>query len=412
MTRRQTVRTAALALAAHPMRSVLTILGIVIGIAAIIIITSLGDGVQRFIIDQLQGLGSKTIVVIPGRRPSGPSSFAQILSDSLKERDLLALEEKANVPTLARVMPLVFGAESASYQAQTYRPSIFGASEIAPSVFDLQVERGAFFSLEDVRERASVAIIGTKVRQELYGASDPVGTTLKIKNRNFRVIGLLPQKGQVSFFNFDETVLVPYTTAQEYIFGIKHFHRFILESSSEETIPTTVADATRTLRESHGIRAASKDDFFIQTQADLTERLNFITNAFTAFLAAVAALSLFVGGIGIMNIMLVSVTERTREIGLRKALGATDHNILIQFLLEAAMLTALGGIIGVLIGAGVSGVLVIGIRTFASVPFSFTVPLLPAAVGVGVAAAVGVGFGLYPARLAAQKDPIEALRYE
>ncbi len=387
-------------------------MGIVIGIAAIIVVMSLGAGAQALILAQIQGLGSKTIVAIPGREPRGPSDFAQILSDSLKERDIAALTNKSNVPTLGILMPLVFGAATAEFQGQTYRPTIFGTSELLGSIFDLSTAEGALFSAEDVRARASVAVIGSKVKTELFGADDALEKTIKVKGRSFRVIGVLPAKGQVSFFNFDEAVLIPYTTAQQYVFGIKHFHRFIMQASSESEIPRTVVDATRTLRDAHGIESPDKDDFFIQTQADLASRLGQITTILTAFLVSVAAISLVVGGIGIMNIMLVSVTDRTREIGLRKAIGATDRDIMRQFLLEAMLLTLLGGVVGILLGAGIAFVASVAVRYFTGAALLFTFPVFPALLGFGVSAVVGLVFGLYPARQASKKSPIEALRYE
>jgi len=412
MTPTDTAATAIEGLRTHPLRSSLTMLGIVIGIAAIIVVMSLGAGVRDLVLAQVQGLGSKTIVVLPGRHPRGPSDFAQVLSETLKEKDLAALEKKANVPTLSRVMPLVFGAATAEVSGQTYRPTIFGASELIPQLFDLVVERGNFFSAEDVRATSSVAIIGSKVREELFGSDDPIGRTLKIKGRSFRVIGLMPAKGQVSFFNFDEAVIVPYRTAQQYIFGIKYFHRFILEAAREQDIARTVADAILTLRESHRLESGTRDDFFIETQADLAARLGQITTILTLFLVAVAAISLVVGGIGIMNIMLVSVTDRTCEIGLRKAVGSTNKEIMGQFLVEATLLTLLGGIIGMLLGIVVAFLVSLAVRRFAGFSLEFTFPLSAAVVGFLVSTGIGLVFGLYPAFQAAKKSPIEALRYE
>jgi putative ABC transport system permease protein len=351
MTLRYTIKTALRGLRVNSSRSFLTILGIVIGITAIILISSLGKGAQDLILNQIQGLGSKTIVVIPGREPKGPSDTISLFSDSLKQKDLAAIKTKANVPTLGNVIPVVFGSESAFYENQDYHLTIFGSSADIVTIFDLKVNQGNFFTDDDVLSRSAVVVIGSKVKSELFGDSDALGQKIKIKNKTLRVIGVMPAKGQVSFFNFDEAAIVPYTTAQDYIFGIKNFHRFIIEANSDSTIAATVRDVTATLRESHGITDPDKDDFFVQTQADLANRLSTITNVLTLFLAAVAGISLFVAGIGIMNIMLVSVTERTREIGLRKALGATEKDILSQFLFEAIALTGTGGIIGIMLGS-------------------------------------------------------------
>ena len=399
-------------LKAHKMRSILTILGIVIGIAAIILIMSLGAGAQDLILSQIQGLGSKTIAVAPGREPKGPTDIAQILSDSLKEKDLLELNKKTNVPMLKNIMPIVFGGETAAFENETYRMTIFGASELIMDIFDLSPEKGFFFTEEDIKNNASVAIIGAKIKEELFGSSEALGKKIKIKNRSFTVIGVLPKKGQVSFFNFDEIAIVPYTTAQKYIFGIKYFHRFMIETETESDIERTVSDIKTTLRNSHNITDPEKDDFFIETQADLVSRISTITDILTLFLVAVAAISLIVGGIGIMNIMLVSVTERTNEIGLRKALGATKKNILSQFIFEAIILTISGGVIGISLGVLFSLIASFILSRFVGLDWQFSFPIIGAIIGFAVSAFIGLVFGFYPARKASMKNPIEALRYE
>lgn len=394
------------------MRSVLTILGIVIGITAIMMVMALGRGAQDIILGQVQNIGSKTIVVHPGREPKGPSDSAQMFSDSLKQRDLDELQKKTNAPTLARIDGLLFGAETASYASETYHVTIFGASELLAQIYKINVADGRFIADEDVRNRADVIVIGSKVRDELFGNTDPVGEKVKINDRTFRVVGLLPKKGQVSFMNFDEAVVVPYTTAQQYIFGIKYFHHFLIEAETEEFVTQTVHDVAETLRTDHRIADPSKDDFWIITQADAIERVNTVTNILTYFLAAVAAVSLLVGGVGIMNIMLVAVVERTREIGLRKAIGARDADIRQQFLLESVALTLIGGILGVVAGASFTTLVVFVLQRTVAPGWSFSFPISAALLGIGVAAGVGIVFGLYPASKAAQKSPIEALRYE
>ena len=393
-------------------RSFLTILGIVIGITAIILVMSLGAGAQNFILSQVQGLGSKTIAVIPGRQPKGPSDAAQIFSDSLKEKDLLLLKKKSNVPNLSKVMPVVFGGETGVFENETYRLTVFGGTELISQIFDLVPETGQFFGEDDVKSRSDVVVLGSKVKEELFGDQEAIGEKIRIKNRSLRVIGVLPKKGQVSFFNFDEIAIVPYTTAQEYIFGIKYFHRLIIEADSDKNINIVAEDVRITLRDSHNITDPDKDDFFVQTQVDLAERLGTITTALTLFLVAMASISLFVGGVGIMNIMLVSVTERTREIGLRKSIGATNKDILTQFLIEAVVLTVVGGIVGVALGAGLSFTIGKILEKFAAIPWPWSFPWQGALLGLGVSAGIGLLFGIYPARKASQKSPMEALRYE
>lgn len=406
------LKTSFIGLTTHKSRSLLTVLGIVIGVAAIIVVMSMGRSAQNLILGQLQVIGSKIIAIVPGREPSGPSDIIATFTDSLKERDLEALKNKTNVPHAARIMPVVFGSQVMAYQNETYSPTILGVTEFFADIYNIYPGEGRVFSEEEVKSYADVVVIGTEVKKELFGASEAVGQKVRIKGRNFRVIGVLEKAGQVSFINFDKVAFVPYTTAQRYIFGIKHFHRLVVEADSEDNVATTVADIQATLRAAHDIVNPDKDDFFIETQASAMQTVSTITNALTLFLASVAAISLVVGGIGIMNIMLVSVTERTHEIGLRKALGATSKNVLYQFLLEAVLLTASGGIIGIIVGALLSLAATLVLKNFYGLDWGFTLPLSAIALGLTVSSAVGLVFGIYPARQAAKKDPIEALRYE
>jgi putative ABC transport system permease protein len=276
----------------------------------------------------------------------------------------------------------------------------------------MQPDEGRIFNDDEVRSYADVAVIGSKIKDELFGSDDALGQKIKIKGKNFRVIGILSKRGQSSFFNFDETAIIPHTTAQQYIFGIKYFNRIVVETDSEDNVDQTVEDIKATLRNSHNITDPDKDDFFIETQAQAMQIVGTIMDVLTLFLAAVAAISLVVGGVGIMNIMLVSVTERTKEIGLRKAIGATDKNILSQFLLEATILTAAGGIIGIAFGASFSFLTAFVLSKYLAMAWMFAFPVKAALLGLGVAAGVGLVFGIYPAWRASRLNPTEALRYE
>lgn len=412
MTIKHTIKTSFNGLSVNKSRTLLTLLGIVIGITSIILVMSVGAGAQSAILGQFKGLGSRTISIEPGRMPEGPSDMAEIYTDSLKKRELVALQDKGNVPGLVNLTPLVMLPATLAYQNETYRANVIGGSPLIADILDIQPETGNFFTEDDVKLRSSVTIIGSKIKDELFGASDAIGQKIKIKGRTFRIIGVIAPKGQVMMLEVDKMALVPYTTAQQYLLGIDYFQDIMAQAESEEAAPAAVRDIEQTLRTLHNITDPKKDDFHIVTQAVVVERVGIITGILTVLLVSVAAVSLVVGGIGIMNIMLVSVTERTREIGLRKALGATDQDILSQFLTEAMMMTVLGGLLGIGFGAGFSLIAASILNKVTALAWPFTFPISAAMLGIGVATFIGLVFGLYPARLASQKSPIEALRYE
>jgi len=404
------IKTAVKGLQTHKSRSALTILGIVIGVTSIILVMSLGAGAQDLILGQVKGLGATTVTVIPGKISFGPSQAASTMNDSLKEKDLSLLKIKANVPNATYVMPMVVGSGQAVFGSNVYQVAVFGSGEKVPEIFSIIPDDGYFFSEDDVRSRSAVVVIGYKVKQRLFENDQAVGQKIRIKNNTFKVVGVLPEKGSSS--SFDDTVFMPYTTTQQYITGTKYYSRIVVTADTEANLKSTVNDVTNTLRDSHNITDPDKDDFSVVTSADIAKTLGTVTSALTAFLAAVAAISLVVGGIGIMNIMLVSVTERTKEIGLRKALGATDADIQTQFLLEAVILTAIGGIIGIILGSGLAFVISILISKFAALDWQYVFPISAAILGLVVSTLVGLIFGIYPARQAARKSPMEALRYE
>ncbi len=414
MTIRHRITTALRGLTTNRSRSFLTILGIVIGITAIMLVVSLGAGAQDLILGQVQGLGTNTIAVIPGREPTGPSDTAQLYGDSLRQKDIVALKNKANVPGLKSIMPTVLGGDVASFESNTYQVSIFGATDLMANIFDLNPKYGTFFTEDDVTSSNDVVVIGSKTNEHLFETADAnsVGEKIKIKGRNFKVVAVLPPSGGGSLFNFDSMAIVPYTTAQNYLLGIKYFQRIIIQAVSDEAVTVTADDVRMTLRESHNITDPTKEDFTVQTQQDLADRLSTITGTLTWFLVAMASIALFVGGVGIMNIMLVAVTERTREIGLRKALGATDGDILWQFLIEAVMLTVLGGLIGIVLGSVLAYIISLILSNGLGVNWTFIFPWNGAFMGFSVSAVIGLVFGGYPASKASKKSPIEALRYE
>jgi putative ABC transport system permease protein len=409
---RHSFKTSLRSLAVNRSRSSLTILGIVIGITAIILVMSLGQGAQNLILQQVQGIGSKTIAIIPGGTITSPSDVAAtLINNSLTINDLNALQQKSNVPTLSAITPILFGSKTASYGDQTYALTLYGVAPSMQEIMDISPAEGNFFTDSDITDLSQVAVIGSKVQQSLFGDQPAVGKRIKIGNNTFIIIGTLAPNGASAFVNFDEAALIPWSTMQNYVLGIKYFNRLIAEADSIPDIDRTVSDISATLRSDHGITDPSKDDFTVQTQAALANSISLITTAFTLFLLAVAGISLVVGGVGIMNIMLVSVTERTREIGLRKAIGATDRDIMVQFLLEAVLLTGIGGAIGIILGSLISFLIGLIIIHF-GINWQFSFPYMAAIIGLATSAIIGLVFGIYPARQASKKSPIEALRYE
>jgi putative ABC transport system permease protein len=401
-------------LRANKRRSFLTVLGIVIGITAIILIMAIGSGAEGLIVGELGGLGAETIVIRPGKEPKGPTDFAEMLfSDSLKQKELEAIQKKSNVPDLLDVSPEVYVPGSVAYGNETFKATIIGFdADFMTDALKMKLSEGLLFDDNDLKSKAKVAIIGSKVKNELFGDGSPLGKNIQIKKMKFRVIGVYAPRGQVVFFNVDELVLVPHTTAQTYLSGKNYFHQLTARATSPAAVNQAVEDIKRTLRDLHNITDSKKDDFNVQTQQGLVQQVRVIINVFTIFLSFVVAISLVVGGIGVMNIMLVSVTERTREIGLRKAIGATNRDILTQFLIEAMLLTLAGGIIGIIFGAGLSVILSFGLSRAYQLDWIFHFPFFAAFLGIVVSGLTGLVFGIYPANQAAKKSPLEALRYE
>lgn len=411
---RHGVKIAYKALKSNMSRSLLTVLGILIGITAIIMMMAIGQGAEDLILGEIGGLGAETVVARPGQEPTGPTDVGDTLfNDSLKQRDVELLRQKSNVPDAVEVSPFVIVPGAVSFEGETYRPMILGGNaEFMGGSFQAYASEGVLFGEVEEREKASVAVIGQKVKEELFGQSDALGKSIKIKDRNFRVVGVFEDKGQVAFFNIDELVMIPASTAQLYILGINYYHEIIIKAAGPEYVDRVVHDVETTLRNAHDIDDPDKDDFFVVTQQALAEQIQTIIGALTAFLSSVVAISLVVGGVGVMNIMLVSITERTREIGLRKAVGATSKDILQQFLLEAIFLTLIGGVLGIALGALFSYLIALVLAQTLASSWQFVFPLSAVFLGLGVTGAVGLIFGIYPAKNAAKKQPTEALRYE
>ncbi len=397
------------------MRSVLTMLGIVIGIASVIALMSIGASAQNFILNQVQGIGSNLMFIIPGAPANGrfasPASAQGIVITTLQQRDVDSLKRE---PSISAAEPEVRGQGSAVYENNTVTVSYQGVDATYFPVRNFTTGKGAPFSQGDVESGNHVAVIGPDLAVTLFGKYvNPIGKTIRVANVSFRVVGVL-EKGGTTTFGIDQgnLVVIPITVAQKQLLGIYYFNDIIVQAASEYDVNFVKTRVMSVLRQNHGITKADKDDFDIRTQEDAVAILGSITSALTLFLAAIASISLIVGGIGIMNIMLVSVTERTKEIGLRKAVGATNRDILQQFLIESVVLTFIGGVIGITFGVFIVGGIYLAIHAFTTIEWTFAFPLSAVLLSLFVSTLSGIVFGIYPARQASKKSPIEALRYE
>jgi putative ABC transport system permease protein len=394
-------------------RSFLTILGIIIGVAGVIIIISLGTGAQALVLGQITKLGTNLVNILPGKsNESGPpASVFGVKVTTLSMRDVEAIRDRSRAPHVEAITPVVQGSVTAVFGKRSIDTQVTGVEGNYPAIQNAPVSLGRFFTEEESTGEQNVAVIGATVREELFGDSNPIGEVIKVKNVPFRIIGVQDNLGTVFFQDLDDQIFVPFGIAQRQIIGITYLQNALVKINSSENIKSSISDIQTILREEHKIRSAEEDDFSVRDLADALKILTSITDVLRMFLALMAGISLIVGGIGIMNIMLVTVSERTREIGLRKALGATRKTIRNQFLLEASTLTLTGGMLGVVAGVIISFIIALGAQAFG---FDWKFAISPVAIllAVGVSVVIGVTFGLYPANKASKLDPIVALRYE
>jgi len=407
--RADSVRIAMSGILHNPMRSLLTMLGMLIGVGSVIILVAVGTGSSQAVQKTIEGLGTNLLQISPQGGGFGRQASAATLSHpaNLTAADVTALEDKTQNPDVIAVAPVTTGGSvTAVYQGASYTPASFiGTTPNYEQIKGYQVVEGSFFTAADETAHNRVAVIGQTVATNLFGAADPIGNNVQFNGSSYQIIGLLKQKGTNGIQDQDDVVLAPLTAVQDTVTG---YSRSYSNISVEAVSPSKEADAeaevTATLETTHGIATGGTDDFRILNQASLLQSSASSKKTFTTLLGAVAAISLLVGGIGVMNIMLVTVTERTREIGIRKAIGAKRADIMGQFVVEAVMLSALGGVAGVIAGIGGSRFKIIGIQPQVA---TYSVVL-----AFAVSVVTGLFFGLYPASRAARLLPIEALRHE
>jgi putative ABC transport system permease protein len=388
----------------NKMRTMLTMLGIVIGVGAVIVMVAVGNGAQKQIEAQIKNLGTNLIVVTPGSTAAGGASQGAQTFNRLTVAD--ADKIKSDATLLSAVSPVIVTRTQVITGKGNWRTEIDGVSTDYLAIRDWGVTSGDLFTDDDVRTKRKVAVLGATIVKKLFPDSDPVGSQIQLGHVPFTVVGVLAAKGQTSSgVDQDDIVLVPYTTAQDRLSGFTFLGQILASATSPKDMAAAQEEIRGIMRDSHGL-GGSPDDFTVRDQTAIAQAATSTTSVMTGLLAAIASISLVVGGIGIMNIMLVSVTERTREIGIRMAVGARGSDVLTQFLVESVVMSLFGGVVGLAIGFGGAAILghVMGWTT--------ATPLIAVFVAVGFSAAVGVFFGYYPARKAAALDPIQALRYE
>lgn len=401
---RENLSMAVFSIFSSKLRSFLTMLGIIVGVAAVITMIGIGQGAGAQITERISQLGANLLMVRPGASRFGPARSARGSITSLTYEDAQAIAERCL--SVAKIDAEYSRNAQVVYRNNNTNTTINGVTPNHPEVRNFSVAQGSFFTEDDNRLMRRVAVLGKTVVKELFGDDDPIGQYIKIKRIIFQVIGVMSEKGSSGWRDEDDIVFVPLKTAQKRLFGVDHISTINVEAKNEEVMDKAAAEITTLIRERHRIREGEEDDFNVRSQAEILSTVQETSKTFTMLLAGIAVVSLIVGGIGIMNIMFVSVTERTREIGIRKAIGAQRRDILGQFLIEAVIVSLSGGIIGIVLGILISKL----ISQFAGWPGVITSGAV--LLSFSFAFAVGLSFGFYPAHKAANLNPIDALRYE
>lgn len=401
----ESVQIAVTALLGNKLRSILTMLGIIIGVGAVIAMISIGMGVKQNVTNSIASLGSNMLIVMPGSTNKGGVRSAAGSSQKLKYEDAEAIKKK--IKNIDYVSPTVNGSYQIVNGHENWNSSVYGVTPEYLKIRDLTIGTGSFITQNDLNSRNRVAVIGTTVATNLFESENPVGKNIRINNQPYKVIGVIESKGQSSMGqDQDDVVIIPLTTAQERLMGITYIRSINIQVSSADKIESVQGQVETLLRQRHHIVGDKEDDFTVRNLTSLMETMTSTTTMLTLFLGSIAAISLLVGGIGIMNIMMVSVTERTREIGIRKALGATFKNIMMQFLIESIVIGVIGGLLGVAVGVGIA------LAIAKTGLFQTVITAAPILISFSFSVGIGLFFGIYPARKAARLDPIEALRYE